>query len=422
MDSSAPVGGRMTPPVASLHSTAATSAARPPGGPVQALGTAFVSPRALFGSEGVRVQALASGCPLSEPIVDAHWMASWLEAFTPSDAFLLCAQERGRLVGLAALQKLTERWHGRRVRVVQSLTNVESYRFEFLAADGRVDIAHHLWRTLCRSGSADVIRLDHVPESSPTLAAGLDVAREQGWRTVLEDTFVTPLRAFSKSQAWDHGLRSSFKYRLRNRLKRLAAQGDVAFDIVSSAPGVSAALPKFYQLEASGWKGAQGTAVVQQPTVKRLYDEIVGRACGDVRIALLTVAGTPIAAQVLRVCGRTLFMLKIAYDEAYGLFAPGQLLTARVVQYGIQQGMEGLDFLADNAPWKESWATGFVRHRRMLLFAPTLAGRYAYWTGYGIREQVKRVPGFTQVVRWLRRRTHSDAPGDSHQGPEQDDE
>lgn len=412
----------MAPPVTSLQPTAATGAALPAGGPVHAIGTAFVSPRVLLGTESARIQALAAASPLSASVVDAHWMASWLEAFTPPDALLLCARERGALVGLAALQHLTERWHGGgRVRVVQSLTNVESYRFEFLAADGRLDIVRHLWRTLCRAGNADVIRLDHVPDSSPTLAAGLDVARELGWRTVLEDTFVTPLRALSKSQSWDHGLRSSFKYRMRNRLKRLAVRGEVAFDILSSAPDVGAALPKFYQLEASGWKGAQGTAIVQQPTVKRLYDEIVARACGDVRIALLTVAGTPIAAQVLRVCGRTLFMLKIAYDEAHGLFVPGQLLTARVVQYGIQHGMEALDFLADNAPWKEAWATGFVRHRRMLLFAPTLTGQYAYWAGYGIRDHVKRVPGFTRLVHWLRRDTRHDAP-DAPQGPDQDEE
>jgi CelD/BcsL family acetyltransferase involved in cellulose biosynthesis len=349
-------------------------------------------------------------------------MTSWLEAFTPSDAFVLCAQERGSLVGLAALQRLTERWHGGRVRVVQSLTNVESYRFEFLVADGRPDVAGHLWRTLCRRGNADVIRLDHVPEDSPTLAAGLDVAREQGWRTVLEDTFVTPLRALSTSQAWDYGLRPSFKYRLRNRLKRLAVKGEVAFEMVSSPHDLRAALPAFYQLEASGWKGAGGTAVVQQPTVKRLYDEIVVRACGDLRIALLTVAGTPIAAQVYRVCGRTMFMLKTAYDETYGLYVPGQLLTSKVIQYGMQHGMDALDFLADNARWKAIWATGFIRHQRVLLFAPTFAGRYAYWAGYGIRERMKRVPGFTRLVHWLRRDTRSDARDDSSQGPEPEED
>jgi CelD/BcsL family acetyltransferase involved in cellulose biosynthesis len=345
-------------------------------------------------------------------------MASWLEAFAPPDAFLLCAQERGSLVGLAALQQLTERYHGRRVRIVQSLTNVESYRFEFLAANGRLDIARHLWRTLCRAGCADVIRLDHVPESSPTIAAGLDVAREQGWRPVLEDTFVTPVRATLNSQPWDYGLRSSFKYRLRNRMKRLAVLGEVAFDMASSARDVSAALSAFYELEAKGWKGARGTAVVQQSTVKRLYDEIVVRACGDVRIAVLTLAGTPIAAQVLRVCGRTMFMLKIAYDEAYGLFVPGQLLTVRVVQHGIEHGMDALDFLADNAPWKEVWATGFLRHRRMLIFAPTLAGRYAYWASRGLRDQVKHVPGFTRLVHWLRRNAGRDATDDATESTE----
>ena len=346
-------------------------------------------------------------------------MTSWLEAFAPHDPFLVTAHERGTLVGLAALQRLTEQWQFKRVSVVQSLTNVESYRFEFLAEDGRLDIARDLWRTLCRGANADVIRLDHVPERSPTLAAGLDVARELGWRAILEETFLTPVRALSRSQAWDHGLRSSFKYRLRNRLKRLAAKGDVAFDIASTQPEIHAALPKFYQLEASGWKGAQGTAVVQQPNVKRLYDEIIRRSCGDVRIALLEVSGTPIAAQVYLASARTMFLLKTAYDEAYGLFVPGQLITARVVQYGIEQGMNALDFMADNERWKANWATEFIRHQRMLLFAPTLAGQYAYWAGYGIRDQLKRVPGFTRLVHWLRRKDVKDAADPAPESPEE---
>jgi CelD/BcsL family acetyltransferase involved in cellulose biosynthesis len=367
------------------------------------LATTFTSPRSVLDDECARLQTLASQHEASGPLLDAHWMSSWLEGFARPTAFLLCAREHGLLVGVAALQHVIERWRGAKIRVVQSLTNIESYRYEFLAAEGRPDVARHLWRALCSAGQADVIRLDHVPARSPTLAAGLDLAREHGWRrVVVEETFLTPRRALSTADAWDLGLTSKFKSNLRNREHRLSARGDVGFDVVTADGDLPRALEVFCRLEASGWKGQLGTAVDQRDDVRRFYGELIARARDDVWIPLLTVSGTPIAAQLLRVCGGIIFMLKTAYDQAYAQYAPGHLLTARLVQCGIERGMKVLDFLADNAAWKADWATGFLPHRSVSLFAPTLAGRYAYWTRYGVPEQVKRVPGAAPFVRWIR--------------------
>src|SRR5262245_52314941 len=173
-------------------------------------------------------------------------MSSWLEGFARPGAFLLCAREHGLLVGVAALQRVTERWRGTRIRVVQSLTNVESYRFEFLAADSRADIQGHLWRALCSDEQTDLIRLDHLPVHSPTLSIGLDVAREHGWqRPVVEETFLTPRRALSTTDAWDRSLTSKFKSNLRNREHRLSARGEVGFDVVTADGDLTQALEMF---------------------------------------------------------------------------------------------------------------------------------------------------------------------------------
>jgi CelD/BcsL family acetyltransferase involved in cellulose biosynthesis len=347
------------------------------------------------------VGKLAADSPVSAPLIDVPWLLSWLEAFDPPEAFLLCAHEGGDLVGMAALQRITEKWRGCPLRVVQSLTNIESYRFDFLLSHSRVDIAEHLWATLCRDRRHDVIRLDHVPEGSPALTAGLSVARGQGWRVVLEETFVTPQRAL-ESEARDGGLKPKFKANLRNRERHLAARGNVAFHVATAVTGWQEELEAFYQLEASGWKGVRGTAIVQQPRVKRLYQKMIALAPEQIRIPILTVSGQPVAAQVIRTWGRTMYMLKTAYDDAYADCAPGHLLTSRVLEYGIEHGMQALDFLADNARWKSDWGTRFLRHHRVLLFAPTMAGRYAYWVHCGLRNQAKRVPGVTRLIHWLR--------------------
>jgi len=117
-------------------------------------------------------------------------------------------------------------------------------------------------------------------------------------------------------------------------------------------------------------------------------------------IPILRVQDRPAAAQLLRVQAHTMFMLKTAYHHDFAPYAPGQLLTARLVRYGLERGMEVLDFLADDMRWKSDWAPRLRRHYRLLVFSPGVRGRYAYWTRYGLREQAKRLSVVRRILGW----------------------
>ncbi|PYO99664.1 MAG: hypothetical protein DMD60_01205 [Gemmatimonadetes bacterium] len=190
------------------------------------------------------------------------------------------------------------------------------------------------------------------------------------------------------------------KRNLRRAERRLGELGEVRFDVVTTGTQLKQALDVFYRLEASGWKGRGGTAVTQRERVKRFYDGLVDRAA--VWIPILTVCGDPVAAYLLRVSGPNIFALKTGYDQTYSKYAPGLLLTSRVIRFGLEHGMEMLDLMADNSRWKADWAREVRPHYELLLFAPTPAGRYAYWVRYGVREQAKRLPGAVRLARWLR--------------------
>jgi CelD/BcsL family acetyltransferase involved in cellulose biosynthesis len=289
--------------------------------------------------------------------------------------------------------------------VLQSLTNVESFRFDFLSQPECPEVHERLWRGLYEAGHWDIIRLDLLPEGSPTLTAGLKVARQLGWRPFVDGTYVSPWRALGPSSAsWDEGLTRKFKANLRNRERRISALGDVTFEVVNGGGTPRSALQVFYDLEASGWKAEGGTAIVQRPSAKAFYDRLVDRAAEHIWLPILRVGGNPAAAQLVRVAGRTMFMLKTAYHPDFSLYAPGQLLTARLIHYGIANGMDALDFLGENMTWKEDWTPRLRRHYQLLLFSPSLIGRYAYWMRYGLRERARRVPGMRRLVRWLRPR------------------
>lgn len=342
---------------------------------------------------------LAAHESISAPFVDEAWVVSWIEAFHPRDPLLLCAWEDNRLVGLAPLQHLTERWAGRAIAVLQSLTNVECTRFDFLSAPGRGDVHEQLWQSMCVDGQCDVIRIDHLPEGSLTLKTGLEVAAKLGWRSHVEQTFDSPWRALAPAPAtWDQGLARKFKANLRNRENRLQALGEVTFEIATGA-SLPRALRAYYDLDSGSWKSQHGSAVFQQANVKTFYDRLVDRARDQIWIPILSVRGEPAAAHFLVVRDRTMYLQKTAYNLAFAPYTPGQLLTARLIRYGLEHGMEALDFLAANMTWKSDWAPQLRPHYRLLLFKPSGNGRYAYWTRYGLREKAKRIPGLRRIVR-----------------------
>ena len=373
-----------------------------------AVRTAVVSLSRLSHAERAVWRELLAYHPESAPFVDEDWVAAWSHAFGPREPLLVCDWEGSRLVGLGVVQSRSEAWAGRRTAVIQSLTDVESPRFEFLSSCRRLDVQERLWRALCGAGRWDVIRLEYLPEDSPTLRAGIKVADELGWQRVLEASYESPWRSLPRPPAaWDAGLARKFKANLRNRERRLSALGEVSFEVVTGSGAWDRALQIFYELEASGWKRERGTAIAQRASAKAFYDRMVNRTAGQIWLPILRVGDRPAAAQVVRVAGRTMLMLKTAYHPDFSPYAPGQLLTARLIQHGIEHGMDALDFLGEHMTWKGDWAPQLRPHHHLLLFSPSLVGRYAYWMRFGLRDRAKKVPGLRRMVRWLRARATS---------------
>lgn len=114
---------------------------------------------------------------------------------------------------------------------------------------------------------------------------------------------------------------------LRRQRRRLDDTASVTITIVSD--DVAPALKDFMALEAGGWKGAAGTAMVDNPAIAAFVERAVtGLAAeGKARIDRLFHGGKPIAATITLSSGDTAWCWKIAYDEGLARFSPGvQLL------------------------------------------------------------------------------------------------
>ncbi len=126
----------------------------------------------------------------------------------------------------------------------------------------------------------------------------------------------------------EKSLSSSSRKKLRQHRRRLAEKGALSAKIVSEPEGVRDALEDFLRLEASGWKGRQGTAVLCNQTDAAFMRAAVAALSelGSLSIHGLYLDRRPVSLQIVARCGPAVFTWKTAYDEEFQDFSPGMLL------------------------------------------------------------------------------------------------
>jgi CelD/BcsL family acetyltransferase involved in cellulose biosynthesis len=82
--------------------------------------------------------------------------------------------------------------------------------------------------------------------------------------------------------------------------RRLAEAGPVAFEVARGPAAVTAALQDFLALEAKGWKGTAGTALIQSPGLRQFAEAAVDSLArqGRAGVARLLLGSRPIACIV----------------------------------------------------------------------------------------------------------------------------
>jgi len=139
---------------------------------------------------------------------------------------------------------------------------------------------------------------------------------------------------------------------------RLAPLRDVHYVTAREPDELQAEWRSFLEVEASGWKGADSSAVRCMPGQAPFFLALAAtlRGLADFcEITALYADGRCIASTFGTRTGSTYSMLKICYDEAYGRMSPGQLLLAKVIERCCgDPGIDLVDFVSD-ASWLRGW-------------------------------------------------------------------
>jgi CelD/BcsL family acetyltransferase involved in cellulose biosynthesis len=180
---------------------------------------------------------------------------------------------------------------------------------------------------LAPSDSGTSLIAADMPMESPVAKALVAAALRQSRPVDMLDGHVRAMLLRPEPGALDPraALPAKRRKEIGRQLRRLRDVGDVTFTAAIEAAEVRARFETFMQLEAAGWKGKRGTALISNTETAEFAREIVANRAeaGAARVDSIDLGGHPIAMVVTFAAGSTAYTWKIAYDEERARFSPG---------------------------------------------------------------------------------------------------
>ena len=298
-----------------------------------------------------------------------------LEAFAPNAQIFVArlGGAEGEIIGLLPLWRprigfgLTARWpavFGNDFTPLSTPLVDREHAVEALAA---------LLRAVSERNAGMV--LPYLMLSGPFALALADAVRLTGFHLRVaefhERAALMPGRdplADEAAQRFNAGLRRKRRREWARQWRRLVETGPVTMRSVRGGEAEEA-FADFLVLEASGWKGRNGTALVQHPRELRFGERIVSalaKADGVV-IDRIDRSGQPIAMLVNFGVAGHYVTWKTAYDEAFSTFSPGaQVFLRASARFLSEPAVLLVDSLAVadhpllSHMWRDSCAIGTV--------------------------------------------------------------
>jgi CelD/BcsL family acetyltransferase involved in cellulose biosynthesis len=290
---------------------------------------------------------LAACAAEPNPFLEAPFLLPAVRHLARGRLRLLVLQDAAGWAGLMPVQA-TVRWRRLPAPVRAGWRHPYNFLGTPLLAAGREDGAAQAMLAALRPGLG-LLALDLLGAGGPAAVALEAAAAEHDLRPVVWERHE---RAALVRRPENDYVASMLKSRRRRELRRLRRQLGEALGaeiVTTDRAGDHAAVERFLELEASGWKGRAGTALADAGAGD-FFREICERFAAEGRLQLLSLEadGRSVAMKCNLLSGGGVFCLKIAHDEEHARFSPGvQLELDNVDVFHARPELRWMDSCAD---------------------------------------------------------------------------
>ena len=240
-----------------------------------------------------------------------------------------------RLIGLMPVISL---WRARKIPL-PALVSAHPYGTlcsPLIDRDRPVEAAASLLQQ-ARNAGAHALVLTDVALEGAAMTALNQVLKRDGLKPRILSSYVrASLDAARDSETLLRDALGARKLKeLRRQRHRLEEHGPVVFEVARKPDEIRPALEAFLQLEASGWKGKRGTALIQHAGDATFIRGAVPALAETAQCEVVTLrAGTtPVAAGIVLRHQDRAFFFKLGIDERFARHSPGVQLTLELTRH-----------------------------------------------------------------------------------------
>jgi hypothetical protein len=201
-------------------------------------------------------------------------------------------------------------------------------------------------------GQWDVLDFAPLDEHAPATKALQEQLQRAGFRVHRYFRFgnwylPTQQRSFEEYFA---SRASQLRNTVTRKGKKLRANADVRIEVVTDIEALEPHLAAYQQVYAASWK-------VPEPFVE-FVPQMVRALCqrGWLRLGVVYLGGTPIAAQLWFVKSGAAYIFKLAYDEQHQSLSAGSVLTTTLMTHVMDvDRVEVVDYLTGDDAYKKDW-------------------------------------------------------------------
>ena len=329
-----------------------------------------------------------------QPFYRPEWIAAHIRAFSPAaKVVVLTVHCEGKLLFVLPLLQEWSLAGGIPLRKLRGPVNSHSCRFDAVrhSSSAGKDAVAAAWKHLQSLPGWDLLEIHDVPEGGTI--ADLARAASDGQVYVAQLPMLPgPHVAVPSNPADLEKLPANKKLRsqLRGVRRELEKKGNLKLQ-----RGNRSTLARFYELEAAGWKGTEGSAIACNPRVRQFYDEISQAAerFGYLCVYTLELEGELLASHFGFSHKGRYFSPKVAYNENFPQYAPGHLIVSEILQDCASRGISEYDITGVNDEWKMKWTSETRAKFMYFVYRRGFPGGLAHALRFRLKPTLKKLVG-----------------------------
>ncbi len=301
------------------------------------------------------------------------WVSSFIEhRLKPGESWCcVTARRNGTLLGVLPVIRTPAAALGQKACSLRAPHDDHTFGCDLvLSNEAGPDTTGHLYRKLEEEfPSLRMLEFKRLPDVSPTHSLGSGCLDHT---FVLEDFcgFGNFIRIEGTYDDFKSGMQTRFTRNLRRLRRKIRSLPDVEFTCHTDAGSDDEYLRTFLEIEASGWKRRSGTAILIDQNLLEFYRTLTRRLTriGWLEWHFLRTAGRAIAGHLGIRVNRSFVLFKIAFDESYSSYSPGNVLFDMMLERSFEnREYEEINCLSDS-PWMKNWNTARRSYHDIYLF------------------------------------------------------